>query len=136
LAAHNAARITVALGEEGDPLSRWAYHLVLLDNLVRELSAMRGVLGEPDSLECADVRETGLTAVFSYGKTHVILAWVDLPSIARYEMEFAFYTPDKRLTLSFPSPFLRSMPTLLIVEDGVAGSPESSRSEEVTSFQE
>jgi predicted dehydrogenase len=135
LAAENAARISAGIGEV-DPLSRWAYHLVLLDSLVHELNAMRGVLGEPDSLEFADIRETGLTAVFGYGKTHVILAWVDLPSIARYEMEFAFYTPDKRLTLSFPSPFLRSMPTLLVVEDGVAGSPESSRSEKVTSFQE
>ncbi|MFI5283579.1 MAG: Gfo/Idh/MocA family protein [Candidatus Dormibacterales bacterium] len=136
LAADNAARITAALGEGVDPLSRWAYHLVLLDSLVHELNAMRGVLGEPDSLDFADIRETGLTAVFGYGKTHVILAWVDLPSIARYEMEFAFYTPDQRITLSFPSPFLRSMPSLLVTENGVPGSPEASRSEEVTSFQE
>jgi predicted dehydrogenase len=136
LTADNAARIGAALGEV-DALSRWAYHAVLLDSLVHELNAMRGALGEPDSLEFADIRETGLTAVFNYGKTHVILAWVDLPNIARYEMEFAFYTPDRRLTLSFPSPFLRSMPTLVVDERGTGGgSPESSRSEEITSYQE
>ena len=135
LTADNAARIAAAIGDV-DPLSRWAYHAVLLDSLVHELNAMRGVLGEPDALEFADIRETGLTAVFTYGKTQVILAWVDLPSIARYEMEFAFYTPDRRLTLAFPSPFLRSMPTLLIDEQGAAGEPASSRSEAVTSYQE
>jgi predicted dehydrogenase len=51
-------------------------------------------------------------------------------------MEFAFYSPHRRLTLSFPSPFLRSMPTLLVSEDGESKSPRSSRTEETTSFNE
>jgi predicted dehydrogenase len=109
---------------------------VLLDSLVHEFNAMRGALGEPERLEFADIRETGLTAIFKYGDTQCILAWVDLPGMARYEMEFAFYSPDRRLTLSFPSPFLRSMPTLLISEDGDANSPRSSRTEGITSFEE
>jgi predicted dehydrogenase len=62
--------------------------------------------------------------------------WVDLPVIARYSMEFAFYSPEKRLTLAFPSPFLRSMPTLLITEEGDADSPRSTRTEEVASYRE
>jgi predicted dehydrogenase len=131
----NKARITAAIGE-ADPLSRRAYHLVLLDSLVHELNAMRGVMGEPERLEFADIRETGLTAIFKYGATQCILAWVDLPGIARYEMELALYSPDRRLTLSFPSPFLRSMPTLLVSETGEVKSPRSSRTEEVTSFNE
>jgi predicted dehydrogenase len=135
LADDNQARITAAIGE-ADPLSRWAYHLVLLDSLVHELNAMRGVMGEPERLEFSDIRETGLTAIFKYGDTQCILAWVDLPGIARYEMELAFYSPDRRLTLSFPSPFLRSMPTLLVSETGEAKSPRSSRIEEITSFNE
>lgn len=135
LSEDNAARIATAV-PDADPLSRWAYHLVLLDSLVHELNAMRGVLGEPDRLDFADIRETGLTAVFTYGSTQCILAWVDLPAIARYSMEFAFYSPERRLTLSFPSPFLRSMPTLLVSEDGVAKSPHSTRTEEITSYRE
>jgi predicted dehydrogenase len=131
----NQARITAAIGD-ADPLSRWAYHLVLLDSLVHELNAMRGVMGEPERLDYSDIRETGLTAIFKYGATQCILAWVDLPGIARYEMEFALYSPDRRLTLSFPSPFLRSMPTMLISETGEAKSPRSSRTEEITSFSE
>ena len=135
LAEDNQARITAAIGE-ADPLSRSAYHLVLLDSLVHELNAMRGVMGEPDRLDFSDIRETGLTAIFNYGDAQCILAWVDLPGIARYSMEFAFYSPERRLTLSFPSPFLRSMPTRLISEDGEAKSPRSSRTEEITSFRE
>ncbi len=131
----NQARITAAIGE-ADPLSRWAYHLVLLDSLVHEFSAMRGVLGEPDRLDFADIRETGLTAVLTFGATQCVFAWVDLPGIARYEMEFAVYSPDRRLTLSFPSPFLRNMPTLLVTESGESETPRSSRTEEITSFDE
>ena len=135
LADDDAARIDSAIGDV-DPLSRWAYRYVLLDSLVHELNAMRGVMGEPDQLEFADIRQTGLTAVFRYGDTQCVLMWVDLPSIARYEMEFAFYSPDRRLTLSFPSPFLRSMPTLLVSEAGAAPSPRAWRTEEITSYQE
>jgi predicted dehydrogenase len=135
LGEDNQARITAAIGE-ADPLSRWAYHLVLLDSLVHELNAMRGVMGEPERLEFSDIRETGLTAIFKYGATQCILAWVDLPGIARYEMELALYSPDRRLTLSFPSPFLRSMPTMLVSETGEVKSPRSSRTEEITSFNE
>jgi predicted dehydrogenase len=135
LAADNEARITSAI-PGADPLSRWAYHLVLLDSLVHELNAMRGMLGEPDQLEFADIRQTGLTAIFKYGGAQCILAWVDLPGIARYSMEFAFYSPERRLVLSFPSPFLRSMPTLLVSEEGELKSARSSRTEEITSFRE
>jgi predicted dehydrogenase len=135
LSADNRSRISAAI-PGADPLSRWAYHLVLLDSLVHELNAMRGVLGEPDRLEFSDIRENGLTAIFKYGAAQCILAWVDLPGIARYSMEFAFYSPERRVTLSFPSPFLRSMPTLLVTEDGVAKSPRSSRTEEITSYRE
>ena len=135
LAADDEARVDSAIGDV-DPLSRWAYRYVLLDSLVHELNAMRGVMGEPDQLEFADIRQTGLTAIFRYGDTQCVLMWVDLPSIARYEMEFAFYSPDRRLTLSFPSPFLRSMPTLLVSEAGAAPSPRSWRTEEITSYEE
>jgi predicted dehydrogenase len=135
LTEDNTARIAAAV-PNADSLSRWAYHTVLLDSLVHEFNAMRGVMGEPDRLEFADIRETGLTAIFKYGAAQCILAWVDLPEIARYSMEFAFHSPERRLTLSFPSPFLRSMPTLLVSEDGEQKSPRSSRTEEITSYRE
>lgn len=135
LAEDSAARIAAAL-PDADPLSRWGYQNVLLDTLVHEINAMRGALGEPDRLEFADIRENGLTAIFKYGGAQAILAWVDLPVIAQYSMEFAFYSPERRLLLSFPSPFLRSMPTVLVTEGGDDSSPHATRTEEITSYRE
>ncbi len=134
-AADNAARITAAIGE-ADPLSRRAYHLVLLDSMVHEFNAIRGVLGEPERLEFADIREHGLTVILCFGDTQCIVSWVDLPGMARYQMEFAFYALDRRLTLSFPSPFLRSMPTILTTEAGEADTARGWRTEEVASYDE
>src|SRR2546429_1017 len=91
LTSGSHAPIAAAL-PDADPLSRWAYRNVLLDSLVHEINAMRGIMGEPERLEFADIRETGLTAIFTYGKAHCILVWVDLPGIARYSMKFAFYS--------------------------------------------
>jgi hypothetical protein len=43
-------------------------------------------------------------------------------------MEFAAYAPDRRVTLSFPSPFPRSEPATIVTEGGtVASSSASSR---------
>ncbi len=134
-AKDSEARYTRAIGE-ADDLARWAYNNVLLDSLVHELNAMRGLLGEPDELQYAGIRETGLTIVFRYGATQVVLLWIDLPGIARYQMEFAFYSPDRRITLSFPSPFLRSAPTLLIDETGTPRYAETQRAEQVISYHE
>lgn len=133
--ADNQARITAAIGE-ADPLTRQSYHLVLLDSMVHEFNAVRGILGEPDRLDFSDIRENGLTVVLRFGAAECIIAWVDLPGIARYQMEFAFYAPERRLTLSFPSPFLRSMPTLLKVEGGDPSSPQAWSNEQVVSYAE
>lgn len=104
--------------------------------MVHEFNAIRGVLGEPDRLEFADIGEHGLNVILRFGATQCIVAWVDLPGMARYQMELAFYALDRRLTLSFPSPFLRSMPTLLTTEAGDVDGPRGWRTEEVTAYAE
>ena len=132
-AEDNAARITAAIGE-ADPLSRRAYHLVLLDSMVHEFNAIREVLGEPDRLEYANIAETGLTAILRFGATECVITWVDLPGIARYQMDFSLYSPRGRVTLAFPSPFLRSAPTILTIEAGEPRMSWSSKTDETTSF--
>jgi len=135
LAADNETRIAAALGDV-DPLSARAYHLVLLDSLVHEFNAVRGVLGEPDRLEFADITENGVIAVMRFGSTQCVLNWVDLPGLARYSMEFALYAPASRLTLGFPSPFLRNAPTTIGREGGELGSARSWQTEEISSYEE
>ena len=135
LAAEDAARVEAAAGDLS-PTIRTAYRAVLLDSMIHELNAVRGVLGEPNEVRFADVWGTGVTATLRFGETECVISWVDLPGIARYEQELAFYADDARATLSFPSPFLRSMPTRLVLEGGDPESTESWRSEHVVSYDE
>jgi predicted dehydrogenase len=136
LAAEDDALVDAALGPDAGPSVRAGYRGVLLDCLVHELNALRGLLGEPDELRYADVGPRQATIVLRFGEVDCHLAWVDLPGIARYVQEFAFFAPDRRATLSLPSPFLRSAPSKLILEGGVVGTARAWQTVETTAFEE
>jgi predicted dehydrogenase len=132
--AETQASITRAIGD-ADPFLRQSYHAVLLDTLVHELNTIRGVLGEPTGLEYVDLTEGSLTVVLKFGELTTAIHWLDLPGITRYEMEFALYGPDQRVTLSFPSPFLRSAPATVELVDGEIGTTASRSVNEVVSYE-
>jgi len=135
LRSEDEQRVDQALGPVSAP-ARHAFRWVLLDSLVHELNALRGVLGEPDSLDFAALSAQNVTLVLKFGATPCALSWVDLPGTARYQQEFAFYGPKRRLTLTFPSPFLRNMPAELILEGGEVDTARSWRTVETVSFEE
>jgi predicted dehydrogenase len=135
LRADDAARLAAAL-PEGDDDARYCYRWMLLDNLVHELNMLRGALGEPDRIHQARLGRTVCDISLAFGSTEVHIAWVDLPGMAHYKQELAFYALDRRLTLTLPSPYLRNMPSQLTVEGGVAGTPHAWRSVEVVSYEE
>jgi predicted dehydrogenase len=124
-----------ALGDADDE-TRWCYRWILLDNLVHEFNALRGVLGEPTEVVSANLGRTCVSVNLRFADTECHLSWVDLPGIARYAQEFAFYAPDQRLTLKLPSPFLRSAPSRLVVEGGEPGTTHSWEREEIVSYEE
>jgi hypothetical protein len=93
-----------------------------------------GLLGEPDRLDYVSLREETVSVMLRFGDLPVAIHWINLPGIARYAMEFALYGPDRRVSLTFPSPFLRNAPTPITVEAGDPRDAGSSASEEVTSF--
>jgi predicted dehydrogenase len=128
------ASITRAIGE-ANPFLREEYHLVLLDTLVHELNTVRGVLGEPTSLEYVDMQSGQLTVILKFGELSVAIHWMDLPGITRYGMEFALYGPQQRVTLTFPSPFLRSAPATVEIVDGDEGTTRSRSISEITSYE-
>lgn len=119
-----------------DEQTRWCYRWILLDNLVHEINALRGVLGDPSEVSFADLSARCASVNLRFGEIDCHLSWVDLPGIARYKQEFAFYAPDQRLTLELPSPFLRSAPSRLIVEGGEPGSAHSWAREEIVAYDE
>ncbi len=134
LRADSDERVRAATGAASD-LERQVYERVLLDTLVHELNTVRGLLGEPTRLEHASLALDQVTVMLRFGELPVAIHWIDLPGIARYGMEFALYAPDRRLRLTFPSPFLRNEPATLEIEDGAAGSARAWRTEEVVSYQ-
>ncbi len=121
---------------DADEQTRWCYRWILLDNLVHEVNVLRGVLGEPTEIRAADMSRRCVGVHLRFGEADCHLSWVDLPGIARYKQEFAFYAPDRRITLELPSPFLRSMPSRLVVEGGEPGTAHSWERDEIVSFEE
>jgi predicted dehydrogenase len=134
LRADSDERIAAALPDATDDQRR-IYHGVLLDTLVHELNGVRGLLGEPTRLDYVDLAMDHVTAMLRCGELPVAVHWIDLPGMASYEMEFAVFAPERRLRLTFPSPFLRNEPATLEIEDGIAGSARSRRSTETVGYE-
>jgi predicted dehydrogenase len=99
------------------------YEDVLLDTLVHEFNLLRGLLGEPTSVRHVSAGPATITVLLDFDSTTCSLAWISLPGVARYEMEFCFYDPAARVRLAFPSPYLRDTPAVLSSETGVPGGP-------------
>lgn len=134
LLAASSASVNAAIGP-ADELERLVYHDVLLDTLVHEINAVRGLLGEPDRLDYVDLSSRQVTVLLRFGELRAAIHWVDLPGIARYQMEFALYAPERRVTLTFPSPYLRNEPSSLVVEGGDVGTARSWRSDELIGYE-
>jgi len=137
LAADDRERVVAALPDEDD-LCRRTYRAVLLDSMIHELNAVRHLLGEPTELHFARIAPGAASVVASlaFGAVECAAMWIDLPGIARYEQEWAFYGADARASLCFPSPFLRSEPTQLVLEGGEPGTPAAWRTVKTVSFEE
>jgi len=100
-----------------------ASHLVatsmLWQSLIHDVNAVRGLLGEPEEVLSAHAWRGGLaqTSLTRFpGNVRVLLTWVSLHGLKHYEERLLFASPEKRLTLVFPSPYLRHAPTPLLVQ--------------------
>jgi len=137
LAADDALRVEAAL-PGADELSRRVYRVILLDSMIHELNGIRHLLGEPSALQFArfspDARS--VTTALTFGDVECAAVWIDLPGIARYQQDWAFYGPDARSSLRFPSPFLRNEPTQLILEGGELGTAHAWETVHTVSYDE
>jgi predicted dehydrogenase len=128
--------IDAAIGADASDDDRLCFRNQLLDTLVHELNMLRGALGEPDAVTYANLHPTCASINLRFGDADCHLSWVDVPGIARYKQDLSFYGPDGRVTISFPSPFLRSAPTRLSVEGGHPGTAHAWQHDEVFSYEE
>ena len=136
LEADDEARVTAAIGVS-DATLRFAYRHSLLDSMIHDINLMRGLLGEPKALRFAYVAQAAVSLFLEFPQTAAAMHWVNLQDgVARYQQEFGFFSPERRATLIFPSPFLRSAPTELVLEGGSPDSPRSWRTVETVSYEE
>jgi len=97
---------------------------LLFQSLIHDINALRGILGEPEEVLSAYTWRGGLaqTSLTRFpGNVRVLLTWVSLPGLKHYEERLHFVSPEKRLTLVFPSPYLRHAPTPLLIESMEGG---------------
>jgi predicted dehydrogenase len=92
---------------------------VLLTSLIHDVNVVRGLAGEPQDVLSAHVWRGGMaqSSVTRFaGDLRVSLTWLSVPALAHYEERVRLVANDRRVTLVFPSPYLRHAPTLLEVE--------------------
>ena len=135
LEVDDEARITAAIGID-DPTLRYAYRHSLLDSMIHDLNLMRGLLGEPTRLRFANVGQAAVSVFLEFPQTAASMHWVNLmDGVAQYRQEFSFFSPQQRATLVFPSPFLRNMPTELVLEGGSTETSRAWRTAERVSYE-
>ncbi len=92
---------------------------MLFQSLIHDVNAVRGVLGEPEEVLSAHVWRGGLaqTSLTRFaGDVRVAMSWISLPGLKHYEERLRFVGRERRVTLVFPSPYLRHAPTPLLIE--------------------
>ena len=116
--------------------------LMLWQSLIHDVNALRGALGEPERVLSSSVWNEGMAqhslSQFARG-VRVSMSWISLPGVKHYEERLRFVSPKLRVTLTFPSPYLRHAPTrlevermdgeTLVVEDRVVSYEEAFRAE-------
>jgi predicted dehydrogenase len=110
--------IAATLGKDA-PQAHRVGALLLFLSLIHDINALRGILGEPERVLSADVWRGGFAqhSLTQFpGDLRVSLSWISLPGVKHYEERLRFVSPEKRVTLAFPSPYLRNFPTPLEIE--------------------
>jgi predicted dehydrogenase len=106
------------VGEQA-PLPHRVGAYILFDSLIHDIDAVRGVLGEPEAVISAHVWRGGFaqTSVTRFmGDMRASLSWISVPGLKHYEERLRFVGNEARVTLVFPSPYIRHAPTPLTLE--------------------
>ena len=93
--------------------------LLLFESVIHDVNALRGVLGEPERVVSAHLWRGGFaqSSLTRFpGDVSVALSWISLPGLRHYEERLRFVGPRQRVTLTFPSPYLRHAPSPLEIE--------------------
>lgn len=114
---HDAAT-AVSIGRGATPALRRAFN-GMMGSSIHDLYSLNGLLDRPEEIVASETWDEGRcwSAIFHYPHgVRVNYAWIDVRQIREFKQEFACYGSDSRVTITFPSPFLKSAPTLVTVQ--------------------
>jgi predicted dehydrogenase len=119
-------RVTEAIGDAPKEL-RQAY-MLLLGLSSHDTSAMREMLGMPRGVLYAAQRQGGvyLTAAFDYGE-YVCQFETGVDDIPRFDTFIEVYGPDRVVKVQYDTPYIRHLPTRLIVTEANGQAGQTSR---------
>lgn len=110
-----------ALGaRKSEPRLRLGYGL-LVQSIIHQIYTMYGLLGQPSRVVSLEIWREGMSlhGVIEYpNDLRCTLDYHYLPDLKDYREEYAFYGNHERVTLQFPSPYLRNFPSPVIVQGG------------------
>lgn len=101
------------------PLERRVAGFLCYQSLVHDINLVRGVLGEPEKVLSWQTWRGGLgqSSLTRFpGDVVVNMTWISVPELRNYQETVRFVGNDGRVTLVFPSPYLRHAPTPLSIE--------------------
>jgi predicted dehydrogenase len=101
------------------PLEKRVAGFICYQSLVHDTNLVRGVLGEPEQVLSWRTWRGGLgqsSLTRFAGDVIVNLTWISVPELRNYQETVRFVGNDGRVTLVFPSPYLRHAPTPLTIE--------------------
>ncbi|HYU21370.1 MAG TPA: Gfo/Idh/MocA family oxidoreductase [Chloroflexota bacterium] len=114
---HDAA-IAASLGDDPPAAVRRVFG-GMMGSSIHDVYCLNGLLGRPEEIVASETWDGGRcwTAIFRYPNgVRVNYAWIDTRQIREFKQDYACFGADGRVTISFPSPFLKSAPTVVSVQ--------------------
>lgn len=110
--------VTEAIGEADDQLAFYYRFLGTLGS--HDLSVMREALGMPKSVAGATAKGWFLNALFEYENFNVVYE-TGIDHQGRFDAHLEVYGETKSVRVEYDTPFIKSLPTKLIVNETVDG---------------
>ena len=98
-----------------------SFTLAVLGGLgTHDLSAMREILGVPHKVRGVDLRFPFLSALFDYGGFSVSYE-SGLNNVPTFDAHIEVYTPEKIVRIEYDTPYIKGLPTRVIVRERILG---------------
>jgi predicted dehydrogenase len=103
---------------QGVPTEFHKAYSVLTGLSSHSLSAMRDLLGSPNRVIAAEIKQGGaqITAMFDYGHFTAIYECM-IGDVVRFEAGFEINTRYDRLAFEYPTPYIRNLPMVLDIQN-------------------